>query len=134
MGEFSATVVRELLGSLVTADGQHMGLKLGLADGSEQTLAIPRSEILKLVELAALSQTQSDQVLGINPQERSAFSATWWELGFEKASKTAVLTLTLASGGKLSFQLPGNMPKAILEALQVHVDGATQEIAPGRKN
>lgn len=132
MIQIPAIAVREVVGSSVTTDGAHLLLTLIQGDGSELILAIPRSEILKLAQVAAVSHAQSSKILNVDPNHKPVFRVTWWELGFDKTTNSVVLTLTF-DGGKLSFQLWGNMPKAILETLQVHVGGATPQV-PGPRN
>ncbi|MDD4616148.1 MAG: hypothetical protein PHW76_03405 [Alphaproteobacteria bacterium] len=125
MVDVSAVAIREISGSQVTEDGQNMLIKTIQSDGNELILAIPRSEILKLADVSALSQKQSDEILKIDPAIKPVFRVSWWELGFDKSTGTVMLTLTFGAGGKLSFQLWGDMPKALLDTLQVHVGGNT---------
>ena len=113
MPDISAVAIREVCGSQISDDGQNMLLKTILSgDGSEAILAIPRSEILKLVELASLSQKQSDEILKTDPMEKPIFRVSWWEIGFDQNTKSAVLTLTFGSEeGSFSFQLWGTCPR-----------------------
>lgn len=133
MPEIHALSIAQVAGSLVSDDGQHMVLRLVQADGADVPIAIPRGEILKLAEAAAVSHAQSDKALNVDPNQKDAFHVTWWELGFDESSGTAVLTLTFGAGGKLSFALSGNMPRDLLETLQVHVGSATPT-PPERRN
>lgn len=121
MTNILAIPINEISGAMVTEDGQKMLLKFVQANGNDLILAIPRDQFLNFVDMAALSQKQSDDILKIDPNIKSAFHVKWWELGFDKTTKTAVLTLTFGAGGKLSFRLSENMPKDILETLQAYV-------------
>lgn len=118
MPQYKATEVRTFLRSEISSDGRHMVLIAQLADGSEFVLAIPHGQLLPLVECAAGSASALDKIGKKPAEERDLLPLTWWEIGKLDGTEDLALSLTLKSGGTLSFRLHGSMPKGILETLQ----------------
>jgi len=127
MTEHAAQLAAKVEGSTVTDDGQQMLLKLTMANGAENVIAIPRDQILSLANLAALAITQSDAAVKAQVEPAPAFVVSWWELGVEKESGRVVLSLVFALGGKLRFHLPHPMPQYIHESLGVMLGKSSPE-------
>ena len=127
MPEVEATLIGKIEGVDVALDGQHAIIKTLDAEGSERFFAIGRDNFLILVEALAIAHTRSCKILNEGDETISAYTATWWDIGEDTATKQVVLSLTFGAGGKLSFLLPGPMPGAILETLQVRLG---QSIVP----
>jgi hypothetical protein len=117
MADIEATVIETVIGSIVSEDGQHMLLKVRVPSGNEPVLAIPIEEATSLIDLAADALTQSDKVAGRGYENRRAFTAAWFEVGRDRSSGQATLSLTFGAGGVLTFLLPGSMPQQIHETL-----------------
>ncbi len=130
MTEHAAQLAAKVEGSMTTDDGQHMLLKLTMADGAENVIAIPRDQIAALVDLAALGILQSETAVKADPTTRAAFRASWWELAVDAQSGQTLLSLTFGAGGRLHFLLPSPMPAHIHETLGVMLGKSTPE-TPG---
>jgi hypothetical protein len=129
-GEHAAQLAAKVEASTVTDDGEHMLLKLTMADGAENLIAFPRDQIPSLANLAALSISQSEAAVKAEGEPAPAFVVSWWELGVEKESGRVVLSLTFGAGGKLRFLLPHPMPAHIHETLGVMLGKSSPE-TPG---
>ena len=100
--QIPATVITKVSGSLVSDDGQQMALKLLQPDGTDLVLAIPRYEILNLVDVAAHARSQSDKILKVDPKTSVGHRVIWWDLAIDDTTNQVVLTLTFGAGGKLA--------------------------------
>jgi len=125
--------VAKVLSSQISSDGQFVLLKVSQTTGDECELAIPRGTLLSVINHIALCKLQSDRSLKLESSFRESFKTSWWEMGY-LPDRSLALALTFGLGGKLSFMLPGDIPAAMLEALQVFVTGRSAPAPPGRTN
>jgi hypothetical protein len=101
-------------GSMTSADGMTFYLKVTRDDGGELMLGFPHTEILNIVEHAAVQAGSGRDEDG--KKEDAAFVATSFQLG-NGSNGEPVLSLAVGHGGKISFRLPTTMPNQLFEAL-----------------
>lgn len=132
--QIPATVITQVSGSLVSDDGQQMALKLLQPDGTDLVLAIPRDEILNLVDVAAHARSQSDKILKVDPKTSVGHRVIWWDLAIDDTTNQVVLTLTFGAGGKLAFLFGKDGAQRMLEALQVCLGSTTPPVPTGPRH
>ncbi len=87
-------------------------------------LSFPYEELLALIAAAIQARTDCKRLRGIDPDKDIDLVATKrYELGWDTRSGVTLLMLTLANGGKMSFSLPGDMPRSMHETLSVMLLG-----------
>ena len=99
--KIAATLIDEITGSAVTADGRHMALNLRDSEAREMTLGIPTEQLPCLIE-----------------------TPPWWNLTWAGSGDGYLLDLTFGAGGELRFALSQPMARAMLATLQAHLDEA----------
>lgn len=128
MADTEAALAKEVLGSMIADDGETIltGFKNGdvefaVAMDAERALNAITALLHGLYEVQKLDGSAQDKSLG---RSRAQMSLTpdWYELGISEDGQV-VLTLRIQNGPKIAFVLPGEMPKSILETLQVVVSG-----------
>jgi hypothetical protein len=122
--QINALLVDSVEGAALTDDKQHLLLKLHCDPEGELTLAVPVKLSAQLVDLAALGIPNAAK-LPTGEGTAAAFDVTWWELRLVVGSTDAVLSLTLANGGVLSFRVDQTMQRAIQETLSAHSGQST---------
>jgi len=113
--------IGRVAGGKITDDGQYLLLQTVQSDGQDIILALQREQLMPLVDMAALGFAQSNKALNVPSEQMAAFDVSWWEIGFDKATQRAVLSLTFGAGGRLDFLLAKGMPEQLFETLQAHV-------------
>lgn len=116
-----ATPIIAVLGSMAAPDGQHAFVRLQMPDKSEPVLAMPASELFRMIEALAVSAAQIQKITGATGTP--VYHSTWFEVGENPANGDVVLNLTLASGGRLAFAMARSMAEQLREVLDVHLGG-----------
>ena len=94
MNQIPAFPLGRIVGAQTTDDGKHMLLQTLQANGQETVLAVNRDQLMPLIDLTALSFTQSNKILDVPTEQKAAFNVTWWEIGFDPTTNNVVLSLT----------------------------------------
>jgi hypothetical protein len=118
MTAVAAIPVSKIEAGATSGDGKVFAIKVAQPNGTELTLELPTSELMALVDMAAVGHTQSRKLQHVNPNWKEFFKSTWFELSQDKATGLIILSLTFGAGGTLSFSLPDHMPEQIVETLQ----------------
>ena len=113
-----ALVIATVAGGSATPDGTALHLVTTAQGGTEVILSFPYEELLTVIATAIQARTDCKKLRGLNPdQDADLVETKRYELGWDTRSGVAVLMMTLANGGKMSFSLPGNMVSGMHETL-----------------
>jgi hypothetical protein len=116
-----ARLIESIVDAATTADGGHVALRLRDVDAEEFTLGVPIEQIGQLIELGAQAlrdcAQQGEDIEARLLGTSGRFPVTWWNLARRPDDGIVVLTLTLASGGTLAFELPSAMADTLGRAV-----------------
>jgi hypothetical protein len=114
--EIKGTAIRQVNAAMVTEDGQYMLLRLQPQVGPEMILALPASQIGNLIQIAAQGATGAREKSGVDPNVKEAFVVAACNV-HQAPEDRVLLSLTLAMGGELSFQLPAGVQQPLIDRL-----------------
>lgn len=128
MPAIAADIIKNITGSVVTTDGCHMVLQVRTIEGDDIVLAVPRDQIMQLVDHCAISDIQCKRTLRRGVESKIAVN--WWNSALDRESREFILALTFGKGGALSFALTEHMAKALLATLRGHFEGDDLGVVP----
>ncbi len=132
MTTVAAIPVSKIEAGLTSGDGKSFAIKVAQPNGTELSFELPTSELMALVDMAAVGHAQSRKLQQVNPNWKEFFKTSWFELSQDKATGLIILSLTFGAGGTLSFSLPEHMPEQIVETLHTLMGKSPAASAPPR--
>jgi hypothetical protein len=111
------TLIDQIDHSVVSENGCHMVLDLADCDGEKLTLGIPCETLPELIDASARALVDSERVLRRGWDPRTQLDVTWWNLSWDEARESLLLSLTFGSGGTLNFALPFEMAAVLRDSL-----------------
>jgi len=115
MPKIPVTMIDRIVGSTISADGDHMLLQLRTTEGSDMALALECNQIGELIDHCAQAGTESQRIVHAGPD--SSAMVNWWNSAIDRASRQFTLMLTFGRGGTLSFDFSEHMARALLGTL-----------------
>ena len=125
----AALAITTVAGGSATPDGSALQLVTIAQGGAEVVLSFPYEGLLTLIAASIQARTDCKRLRGLDPAQDADLVATKrYELGWDVKSGGAVLVMTLANGGRMSFTLPGDMMRSIHETLGMMLLGRLPDV------
>jgi len=118
MASIAAQIVRQPTNFTSTPDGKYAVLQFELVNGQVPPLALPSEQIPTVIDGLAKMQELCRDNQGLPKNAVQPLPVNWYTLG--DTESRVVLGLTLSSGATLHFELLGEIPQKLYEALGVH--------------